>query len=90
VPVHILGRISWSSLRPKEDLAVAVNGRIALVTRPFTSTGDTWFAVLIDESRLHDGNNSVEVFAARGAGRGTRLLRIGGTGERSVASTRGG
>jgi Sulfatase len=86
LPVHILGRIAWSSLRPREDLAVAVNGQIAAVTRPFVSTGDTWLAVMVDESLLHDGSNSVDVFAVRGTGRNSHLLRLGGTGTRSVAA----
>jgi Sulfatase len=79
VPTHVLGRISWRSLRPTDDLAVTVNGRVAAVTSPFTSGADTLFSTMVDENALRDGKNSVDVYAIRGAGRATRLLLLGGT-----------
>ena len=73
-------------MRPDENLAIAVNGRVAAVTNPFESTGDTWFSAFIDEKVLRDGRNTVALYAVRGEGRETRLLELGGTGERSEAS----
>jgi hypothetical protein len=90
VPVHVLGRIHWDGLRPREDIAVAVNGRVAAVSRPFVSTGDTWFAAMIDEDLLHGGSNSLDVFAVRGAGAATHLLRLGGIDKTSFASVAAG
>ena len=79
LPVHLLGRLTWRSLRPGESLAIAVNGRVAAVTTSYRSNGDSWFSTLIDEAVLHEGSNSVDVFAVRGNGRRTRLLHLGGT-----------
>jgi hypothetical protein len=90
VPVHVLGRIQWDGLRPREDIAVAVNGRVAAVSRPFVSMGDTWFAAMIDEDLLHGGNNSLDVFAVRGARAATHLLRLGGIDKISSASVAAG
>lgn len=78
VPAHFLARISWDSLRPAENIAIAVNGRIAAVTRPFPTHGETWVDAMIDENLLHDGRNDVRVYAVRGVGKATRLLRLGG------------
>jgi hypothetical protein len=79
LPVHLLGRIQWYGLRARANIAVAVNGRLASISRPFVSTGETWFASMIDERLLRDGSNSVDVFVVRGAGRATRLVYLGGS-----------
>jgi len=91
VPAHIVGRLDWSEARHKEVLAIVLNGRIAAVTTSFVSRGRTLFSSLVDETLFVDGQNTVEVFAVRGSGGGTRLLRLGGTGGRgaTLAATRG-
>ena len=86
VPTHLLGRLSWSALRPAETIAVAVNGRIAAVTKSYVSVDEPWFSAMIDEDVLRDGSNGVEVFAVRGAPGAPRLMSLGGTATRAVAS----
>jgi hypothetical protein len=54
------------------------------------STGDTWFAAMIDEDLLHGGDNSLDVFAVRGARAATHLLRLGGIDKISSASVAAG
>ena len=88
VPAHIVGRLDWSGMRPREELAISVNGRIAAVTTPFHSRGRTLFSALVDELVLRDGVNTVEVYAVRGSGAGTRLIRLGGTESASIAAAR--
>jgi hypothetical protein len=78
VPAQILGRISWTSLRHNDDLAIAVNGRVAATTRPYMYQGATEFSTMVDESVLHDGRNVVDVFVVRGTGRKTRLVVLSG------------
>jgi sulfatase-like protein len=89
-PAQILGRVSWSGLRPADDLAVAINGRVAAVTKPYRSHGDTRFATMIDENVLHDGWNSVDVFAVRGRGAQTRLVLLGGNDAGAARSSAAG
>jgi hypothetical protein len=78
VPAQILGRITWSSLRSDDDLAITVNGRIAATTKPYAYRGATEFSAMVDENLLHDGRNSVDVYAVRGTGASTRLVLMGG------------
>ena len=78
VPAQILGRISWTSLRHNDDLAIAVNGRVAATTRPYTYQGATEFSTMVDEDVLHDGRNDVDVFVVRGVGPQTRLVVLSG------------
>jgi hypothetical protein len=76
-PAHVTGRVSRGPL----DLAVAVNGRIAAVTRTFSADGDAHFAAFAPESFFRQGSNRVEVFAVHGG----RLERLrGGAGSTST------
>jgi hypothetical protein len=61
------------------DLAVAVNGRIAALTRSFhLATGkETLFAAMVPESSFHEGRNRVELFELRSAGTKVELRRLG-------------
>ena len=90
VPVHLLGRLTWPSMRGSEEVAIAVNGRIAAVTTSYQSVGDTWFSALIDEAVLRNGQNSVEVFAVRGNRPTTRLVHLGGTGSTTTDASAAG
>ena len=92
VPAQILGRIAWGSLRSAENLAIAINGRVAATTRPYAYRGTTELSTMIDENVLHDGRNSIDVFAVRGTGSKTRLLLLGGNdaGAARVAAGGGG
>jgi hypothetical protein len=87
VPVHLLAQLAWKSLRPADDVAVAVNGHVTAVTRPFLTRGETWIDAMIDENLLRDGRNSVGIYAVRGKGESTRLLLLGGNVARSPPGT---
>jgi hypothetical protein len=78
VPAHFLGQVSWRSLRRSEEIAIAVNGRLAATTRPFTMRGGIWVDAMLDEHLLHDGRNTVGIYAVRGRGATTRLVHLGG------------
>jgi hypothetical protein len=61
------------------DLALAVNGRIAAVTKSFHLATDTdvLFAVMVPESSFRTGRNRVELFEVRRARRDITLRRLG-------------
>ena len=58
---------------PRRDLAIAVNGRIAAITRSFRLDGATRFAAVLPEWALRDGANDVAVLAVGRAGTLARL-----------------
>ena len=61
------------------DLAIAVNGRIAALTKSFHLATDdrTLFAAMVPESSFRTGRNRVELFAVRGAGAKPTLRSLG-------------
>jgi hypothetical protein len=61
------------------DLAVAVNGRIAAVTKTFhlATATETLFAVMVPESSFRAGHNRVELFELRRVGAKIGLTRLG-------------
>ena len=61
VPAHVLGRVDGGE--PGEEIAIAVNGTIAAVSRTFKLAIDdeTIFAAMIPESALRRGANDVQV-----------------------------
>ena len=61
VPAHLLGDLVDGSPARPVDLAVAVNGRIAAVTRSWKFDPDRWSAI-VDPDTFRAGNNHVEVF----------------------------
>ena len=91
VPAQILGQLSWQSLRPDENLAIAINGRVAATTKPYSYRGATEFSSMVDEAVVHYGRNTVDVYAVRGLGPKTRLVLLGGndTATRAVAASGG-
>jgi hypothetical protein len=64
VPTQIAGDLTGGAAGAKRDLAVAVNGRIEAVGRSFYLAGDRTehFALMVPESALHDGRNSIQLF----------------------------
>jgi Sulfatase len=64
VPTQIAGDLRGGQAGEKRDLAVAVNGRIEAVGRSFYLQGDPTehFALMVPESSLHPGRNSIELF----------------------------
>jgi len=61
LPAHVMGRVDGGE--PGRDIAIAVNGEIAAVSRTFTLVGDdeVIFAAIIPESALREGSNDVRV-----------------------------
>ena len=80
LPVNITGQISGEGSDAPLDLAVALNGRIAAVTRAVELGGGTRFAALVPESALLEGRNAVEILAVRPSTAGLELERLAGGG----------
>jgi sulfatase-like protein len=85
LPTWIEGRLTGRHGQD-EKLAIAVNGRIAAVTRTFQEGGETSFAAMVPENALHDGRNDVAVLLVRphgleelrGSSTSTKLVHRGG------------
>jgi Sulfatase len=77
VPAWVTG--SLEGVPTGTDLAVAVNGRIAALTRSFHLATDerTLFAAMVPESSFHTGRNHVELFEVRGTGAKPTLRSLG-------------
>src|SRR5205814_9262914 len=70
-----------------QDLAIAVNGRIAAVSQTFGVGGVTKFDAMVPEGSLHDGRNDVSVFAVQPDG---SLEELRGSSLTTTLKTRGG
>jgi hypothetical protein len=77
VPAWVTG--SLDRVPPGRDLAIAVNGRIAALTKSFHLAEDekTLFAAMVPESSFHTGGNRVELFELRDAGARLTLRSLG-------------
>ena len=83
LPTWIQGRLTGSH-EEIEDLAVAVNGKVAAVTRSFQGPGgQTLFSAMVPESTLHNGHNDIAVLRVRNEGGARRFEELRG----SVAAT---
>jgi hypothetical protein len=71
LPTRIAGEIDGA--RGGEDVAIAVNGRIAAVTRTFSFAGETLISALLPESAFRPGANQVRLYLVREDGDGLRL-----------------
>ena len=76
VPTRITGAIEGNETPDDLWVAVAVNGRIAAVTRSFADDDGTRFAAQVPENALRDGFNRVELLAIGGTGSALRLTPI--------------
>jgi hypothetical protein len=77
VPAHVAGRLVRTApgLPPRPAVVVAVNGVIGGASETFAS-GDprpTWFAAMIPDSLMRQGDNRLELFALDTAGGRPRL-----------------
>ena len=61
-------------------MALAVNGRVAAVTRSFTNGEEVRLGAMVSPEALRSGANTVQAFAVTGEGAGLRLSSAGGTG----------
>jgi hypothetical protein len=70
VPCQIAGRIRGSAPTAERDIAIAVNGRIAAVGRSFHLRGEQVesYSVMVPESSLREGRNTVEVLQVEADG----------------------
>jgi len=70
LPTQIAGDLTGGRPGAKRDVAVAVNGTIRAVGRSFYLTGDRTehFALMVPESSLQDGRNTIELFEVRAGG----------------------
>ena len=80
LPTRIQGTISGTGGQDVE-LAVAVNGRIAGVTRTNQLEGQTYFSAMVPEDTLNNGRNDVQVLVVRGTGAGRTYERLPGSSE---------
>jgi hypothetical protein len=78
VPALLRGNVS-GQIEDGEPLAIAVNGRVAAVTRAFKpGTRIARVLAMIDPAALRRGRNAIELFAIEGAGTAVRLHSLGG------------
>jgi len=75
LPTRVTGRLPGTPPGAMRDLAVAVNGRIRAVGRSFHLRGQRmeFFSLIVPESALRRGRNSVEVLEVRADGSLVRL-----------------
>jgi len=85
LPTWIQGQVSGPL--DSQDLAIAVNGRVAAVTQAFAVGGTTKFDAMVPEGSLHDGRNDVSVFAVQPSG---ALEELRGSSVTTTLKTRGG
>jgi hypothetical protein len=104
LPAFVTGHLEGADTKRKDLLAVALNGRIAAVTRTYTIKGPPTLDALLPESQFRQGFNRVEVFKVTGpasnpllasiatpttrAARGPRLERRGKTDVVRLSSSR--
>jgi hypothetical protein len=89
LPTYLSGRVSGPHAR-HADLAIAVNGRVAAVTRTFEARGETRFAAMVPENSLRDGRNEIGVLLIRGSGRRLTLEQTRGSNESTTLAMREG
>jgi hypothetical protein len=76
IPCYLTGTLT--GVRGPLDLAIALNGEIAAVTRTYSSLGQTQFAAMVPPSALRAGANSLGMFAVHRANGRTALEQLGG------------
>jgi len=77
LPARITGAVDGVELGVENELAVAVNGRIVALTRPFRAAGRLRFEAIVPETALRNGYNRVELLSVTGSGTTTRLTALG-------------
>lgn len=77
VPARITGFIEGTEIPNGAELAVAVNGRIAALTRCFSDDGGRRFTALAPETMFRNGFNRVELLLIEGVPSAPRLIKLG-------------
>jgi hypothetical protein len=62
IPARVVGTVNGPDARDVREIAVALNGRVAVTTRTFMVSGGLRFAAIVPEAYLRPGANSVEVY----------------------------
>ena len=89
VPAYVSGRLT-GPVEGGELVALAVNGRVAAVTRSFTNGDEVRLGAIVSPEALRSGANAVQAFAVTGEGAGLRLRSAGSTGALRGRLTREG
>jgi len=77
LPAHVSGSIQWPD-RGGTDLAIALNGRLAVCTTAYAD-GSSWrFSAMLPETAFRAGENDIEVFAID-AGDSVQLVLVAGS-----------
>ncbi len=79
LPTRVVGHLEGGAPDSVRDLAVAVNGRIQAVGRSFRLRGRRfeYFSLIVPESALRSGRNSLQLLEVRPGGGLVSLLRTG-------------
>lgn len=88
-PSRVEGTIGGLRANQTLKVAIAVNGRIAAVTRTTTVGGTTWFSTFVPDSVFRSGQNSIDVLAVRVEDGQLALARIGSKGTTSSFTAAG-
>ena len=80
-PSHVHGRLEGEGATGGLELGVAVNGRIAGVTRSYVVGDDVRFDAWVPESIFREGENDVAVYLVAPRTDPRALARLGGTGD---------
>ena len=89
VPAFVTGRVTGAA-EAGELMAIAVNGRIAAVTKSFRDGPDIRVGAMISPRALRTGANRVDALAVTGSGATLRLARVGSTGGEDASLVRDG
>ena len=75
LPLSISGRLTGEeAARPR--LAIALNGRVAAVTRAFDDQGERAFLTLVSPDMLRAGSNRLAVYEISGQGANVELASL--------------
>ena len=73
VPARIIGRLSGPGAERRLDLAIALNGRVAALSRTHTTGERPWFSALVPESALREGSNELSVLVVSAGADGLKV-----------------
>jgi hypothetical protein len=77
LPAFVTGHLDIPKTNRKDVLALALNGRIAAVTRLFTIAEPPGFEMLVPEDLFRQGFNGVEIFKVTNLGASPSLTLLG-------------
>jgi hypothetical protein len=90
-PSRVSGTLDGVPVQRRLKIVVAVNGRIAAVTKTDNGAGKASFATLVPDSLFRVGENSISVFALHGRADGQlALARVESTGTKTSREASGG